>query len=108
MQEGTSDLFEAAGIDMSKLALGHQTMMAIHMSCDFMKPVGYREVIEVRPFVKEVGESSLQIQYDLQRGDELLAVGKTVHVHFDTRTKKKAPIPDDLRKKLVSVTSNAP
>lgn len=105
MQDGAGDLFEAGDVDMVGLALSGQTFMAIHMECDFKRPTRYRDEIVVRASVRELGESSLHIQYDITKEDQLLAVGRTVHVYVDTKHKKKIPMPADLREKLLLIQS---
>jgi acyl-CoA thioester hydrolase len=103
MQDGAGDLFEAGGVDIVELAMSGHTFMAIHMECDFKHPTRYRDEIVVRAFVSELGTSSLHIQYDITKDDKLLAVGRTVHVYVDIEQKKKIPMPDDLREKLLLV-----
>ena len=83
MQEGSGDLFEMSGIDVLKLALDGHTFMAVHMECDFKRPVRFRDVLDVRASVSDVGESSLHIQYDICKDDQLMAIGRTVHVYVD-------------------------
>jgi len=102
MQEGAGDLFEAADVDILQVSLDGHTFMAVHMACDFKLPVRFRDIIEVRSSVKEVGESSLHIQYDVYRNEELTAVGRTVLVYVDTKSKIKIPIPDAFRERLLS------
>jgi acyl-CoA thioester hydrolase len=102
MQEGSGDLFEMSGIDVLKLALDGHTFMAVHMECDFKRPVRFRDVLDVRASVRDVGESSLHIQYDIYKDDQLMAIGRTVHVYVDTNSKTKIPIPDNYRKRLLS------
>jgi acyl-CoA thioester hydrolase len=102
MQEGSGDLFEMSGIDVLKLALDGHTFMAVHMECDFKRPVCFRDVLDVRASVRDVGESSLHIQYDIYKDDQLMAIGRTVHVYVDTNSKTKIPIPDNYRKRLLS------
>ncbi len=101
MQLGASDYFKATGIDLVKLALSQHTFMAVHLSCDYKRPVTYLDVIEVRPFLKNLSDSSIHIQYDIYKGDELVAVGNTIHVYIDLKTKKKIPITEELREKFI-------
>lgn len=100
MQAGAGDLFEAAGVDVVRLAMDGHTFMAVHMACDFKRPATYRDEIDVNAFIEKIGESSLHIQYDIVKGDELLAVGRTIHAYVDTRNRKKAQIPVGIRNRL--------
>lgn len=100
MQLGASEFFKATGIDLVKLAMGNHTFMAVHMSCDYKRPVTYLDVVEVRPFMKNLSDSSIHLQYDIYKKDELVAVGNTIHVYLDLKTKAKLPITDDLREKF--------
>ncbi len=101
MQDGAGDLFEAGNVDIFKLAMNGQTFMAAHMECDFKRPAKYRDKIVIKAFVKDLGTSSLHIQYNVMKGETLLAIGRTIHVFVDTKHQTKMPIPDNLKKKLL-------
>lgn len=100
MQEGIGEYFKTAGIDLVQLAISNQTFMAVHLSCDYKRPVGFQEVVEIRPFLKELRDSTIHIQHDLYRENKLVAVGHTIYAYIDLKTKKKIPLPDDLKNKF--------
>lgn len=102
MQEGAGDLINAAGVDLVKLAEGNQTMMAVHLSCDYKRPVRFRDVIEIRSQVTKVSKSSLYIKYEIYQGRHLVAVGRTVHVSINIKTKAITPIPQEIKTKLLA------
>lgn len=104
MQEATSEYFRQADVDLRKLAYSSQTFMAVHLSCDYKRPIAYEDVIEIRSCIDKLGESSLALQYEIFKGEELMAVGKSIHVFLNIKTKEKASIPEDIRKKLEHVT----
>ena len=102
MQEAVGQFITALGIDVQKIALAQQTFMAVHLSCDYKRPVGVGDIIDVSPQVIELGESNFQTQYNIYKEGDLAAVGKTIHVFMDTREKKRLSLTDELREKLES------
>jgi acyl-CoA thioester hydrolase len=100
MQEATSQYFHDVGVDVKELATARQTFMAVHLSCDYMRPVSPGEWIEIKPHLVELGESTIHVQYEIYKGDTLSARGKTIHVFMDTREKKKVPLTDELKAKF--------
>ncbi len=100
IQEATGRYWRDLGIDVFSLAQGQQTFMAVHLSCDFKRPVAFGDVIQISPKVTELGSSSVSIQWEMFNGDTLSAVGRSVHAFLDLKRKKKLPLTDDLRKKF--------
>jgi YbgC/YbaW family acyl-CoA thioester hydrolase len=103
MGEAASVFFREAGVDLEKLVFGNHTFMAVHQSCDYMRPVTFNDIIEVTPVVDKVNDSSLHLRYEIYKGDILSAVGRTVHVYLDLKIQKKMSIPDELREKILKM-----
>jgi len=103
MQEAAVECLRHGGIDMRGMASSNHTFVAVHYSCDFKKPVGFDDVVEARARLADVGESSFQLKYEILMDGEVVAVGKSVHVHIDTTTKTKMNISDELKRQLKSV-----
>jgi YbgC/YbaW family acyl-CoA thioester hydrolase len=100
VQEAAGRYWQDLGIDVVSLGLARQTFMAVHLSCDYRRPVAYGDVIKIRPNVTKLNNSSVHIQYDVCKGDEVAAVARSIHVFMDTKEKKKLPLTDSLREKF--------
>jgi YbgC/YbaW family acyl-CoA thioester hydrolase len=102
IQESVVPYWKGLGVDVVAMSMAKQTFMAVHLSCDYKRPVAFGDVIEIRPKVTRVTDSSIQIQYDVYNRGKLSAVGRSIYVFMDTRTKNKLPLTDELREKFES------
>jgi acyl-CoA thioester hydrolase/1,4-dihydroxy-2-naphthoyl-CoA hydrolase len=75
-----------------------------HVECDYFKPlVGGKEyTLEIS--VAKIGNTSYEMRYVYLDGTEPQAETRHVHAFMDRNTKKKMPIPDDIRGKLEKFT----
>ena len=73
-----------------------------HAECDFIRQLGLLEQIETLVRVGEIRTSSFDFEYEIRRieGNELVATGKVVAVHYSWSKNAKAPIGDDLRSRI--------
>lgn len=80
----------------------------VSASCDYLKPVRYRDVLHIAVHLESIGRSSLQYRFEfwLQGDASPVAVGKvtTCHCKMTAAGMRSAPIPDWMREKL----ENAP
>jgi acyl-CoA thioester hydrolase len=100
VQDASSKYWNDIGLDIKAMAATRQIFMAVHLECDFMRPVAFGDIIHVRPKVTQVKNSSVEFQYQVHNGAELSAVAKSIHVFMDTKEKKKLALTDELRAKL--------
>ncbi|MDR1491607.1 MAG: acyl-CoA thioesterase [Planctomycetaceae bacterium] len=63
--------------------------------CSFKKPAKYDDLITVRTLVERITHVKIEHKYEVYRGEELLAVGKTVLVAVD-RDGRIIRIPQEL------------
>jgi len=73
-----------------------------HVEVDYVRPVAYDDVLEIRVWLEEVGGASLRMAYALERSDELVATAATEHalVDLDGRPRR---IPRERRERLAQV-----
>ena len=75
-----------------------------HAECDFRVPARYGNEIEVSLKTSSVRNSSFVWEYEIRNAltSEIFAVGKTIQVYYDYSKLKSAPVPDEVREKLLA------
>lgn len=70
-------------------------------SCDFKKPLYFPETIKVITQVKSIGNTSMELEYQIrdQKGD-LAAKAKDIIVLFDYSTQSKISVSQEIRNKI--------
>lgn len=77
------------------------------LSIQFDRPIEPDDKITVGLTIEPLGESSIPMAYEIQRGDgSVAATAESVQVVFDSASGKSRPIPDAWRSKIES--SRAP
>lgn len=92
--------FMKTKLDTDALTRAYITPMMVHQSCDYKSPVTYGDVVDIKPKLVNLGESSFTTQYDMYKDNKLVAIGKTVYCFMDLKKKVKAAIPPDIRDML--------
>jgi acyl-CoA thioester hydrolase len=91
------------GFGTPQLAAGLPGVILARVECDYKRPAAYGETLEVRLTVAEIGRSSFQYAYEIvDAEDRTVVVAKTVQVMYDYAAGKPTPIPDDIRKLLLT------
>ena len=69
--------------------------------CDFRLQIGLED-IEIAVRIGEMRETSFDFLYEIRKsnGQQLAATGRVVVVYFNWERQSKAPIPDELRRKV--------
>jgi len=67
---------------------------------EFLGELFYGKAIEIRTFMKKIGNSSMVIGHEAWQVGEKRAQGNAVMVHFDHDSKSSKPIPDNIRQVL--------
>ena len=68
----------------------------IHAECDYKKPARYDDLLTLATEITRITPVRIEHRYHLYRGDELLAVGKTILATLDKNGEIKR-VPDWLR-----------
>ena len=73
----------------------------VHNEPDSKLPLFVGDLIEIQVTVSNVGKTSFTLAYTLLNPtQDLVGTAQTVHVAIDKATRKKIPIPQELRSKL--------
>ncbi len=66
---------------------------------------GYDDLLEIHTRISRVGVSSLTFDFEIYRqgADELLTSGQNVYVNVDIASRKSAPLPEELKRKIATL-----
>ena len=78
------------------------TMILARVELDFRAPVGFGDEIEVGVRTARLGTKSFDLEYELRRGDEVVANATTVLVAYDYESKSSRELPDEWRRRLAA------
>ena len=70
----------------------------VHIDADFLGEIYHPETVDVWGRIIEVGGKSVTSEYELRRGEKVLASAVCVNVFFNKATKKTTTIPEKLRR----------
>ena len=76
--------------------------LVVETQCRFLAPLTFPDRVTAGLRVAHLGTSSVRYEIGLFRNDDDVAAahGHFVHVYVDRETRKKKPIPDDVRRAL--------
>ena len=69
--------------------------------CRYLRPARYDEEITLRTWVAECRRSLLKMQYEVKRGEELLATGETLQMLVELATNKPCRFPPELASRFL-------
>ena len=78
---------------------GVEVVMAQN-GANFRSPAYFDDILEISPKVAHLGNSSMRMEFEVKRGDDLLWDAFAVYVFVDHESLRPVPIPDDIRGKL--------
>ena len=98
-------LLENLGFGFAQLIREKEFFLPIvHTESDYKLPLFVGDLIEVQVFVEKIGKTSFTLSYKLlDTSQRLVGSAQTVHVTIDKATRKKIPLPLDLRSKIEQV-----
>lgn len=107
-QEAFESLFESIGFELSTIIQKHGYLLpVVHSEADYTAPLWLGDTIEIQLIVEHIGSSSLTFLAHFLKTDKTRAgTVKTVHVSIDGRTRKKIPLPKELRDKMTKLYKN--
>jgi len=95
-------LLESIGFGFAELIREKSFFLPIvHSESDYKSPLFVGDLLEIQVTVSKVGKTSFTFSYkllDVAQG--LVGTAQTVHVTMDKATRKKIPLPQDLRVKI--------
>jgi acyl-CoA thioester hydrolase len=100
-ESGRIACFERLGFGHAVSDAGLGPILA-SINCNFRRPIGYPDTVQIGTRVTKVGNSSLTIAHTVfsERLQAVAAEGDSVIVLFNYQTQKPTRVPDDLRAKI--------
>ena len=83
MEEARLDWMDQLGYGFERMEAEGIVSPVLSVSCNYKKTTTFKDVIEITPRVKQLGEVKLTIAYEMRVGGELVCTGETVHCFFD-------------------------
>ena len=75
-------------------------MIIVKTTLEFRSQVYFGEDVEVRTWVKKIGNTSLELYEELYQGDIVCAENTVTYVNFDLTNQQSERIPDEIRDEL--------
>ncbi|HWV67681.1 thioesterase family protein [Chitinophaga sp.] len=99
---GRAEAIRELGFSYRELEEQGVIMPVAELNVKYLRPAYYDDLITVKTILKELPKSSkIQFHSELyNEKNELLNVGVTTLVFIDVKTKQKAGLPEDLKKRL--------
>ncbi|HZO90730.1 MAG TPA: thioesterase family protein [Chthonomonadaceae bacterium] len=86
----------ARGVDYAQMERDGLILPVIEARCRFLRGAHYDEEITVRVWVVECRRSLLSMQYEVRRGEDLLAEGETLQMLVERASGKPRRFPPEL------------
>jgi acyl-CoA thioester hydrolase len=80
---GRTTLLKELGISYRDLETDGFRLPVLEVSARYLRPARYDDTLEVTTVLKERPLVRIRLEYEVRRGDELLATGTTVHAFVD-------------------------
>jgi acyl-CoA thioester hydrolase len=91
-EQGRVELLRAAGYDYRRLEAEGYLLVVAEISCQYFLPASYDDLLTLRTVTVAARGARVEHRYEVLRGDELLAVGRSV-VACITRAGKVTRLP---------------
>ena len=102
IHDAYESLLESIGLGFAEL-LRHKNyfLPIVHAESDYKLPLFVGDEIEIQVIVENVGTTSFTFAYQLLNADrKIVGTARTVHVTIDDKTRKKIPLPKEMRLKI--------
>ncbi|MCK7597883.1 acyl-CoA thioesterase [Microbulbifer sp. CAU 1566] len=97
-EQGRTPIFQLFNPDLS---LNKWNLILKKMDVDFVAQIYLYSPVEIRTSLSAVGNTSMTIHQEVWQKGQLVAQGDCVMVHFDYEQQAKAPIPPEVKEKLL-------
>ena len=89
-----SELLREVGLPYGEMEQRGIRLPVVEAWCSYKKPAHFDELLTIRSRCTEARGPRLRLEYELTRGDELLAAGYTVHVTVSPEGKVLRRVPE--------------
>ena len=101
IHDAYESLLEKLGVGFSVLIRKKNYFLPIvHAESDYKAPLFVGDRIAVQVQLAHVGTTSFTFSYKLFKDKKLVGTARTIHVTTDKKTKKKVPLPPDMRRAI--------
>ena len=91
---GRTTLLKEVGVPYRELEAAGYRLPVLEVTAKYFRPAVYDDVITVVTTLREKPLLRIRLDYEVRRGDELLATGHTVHAFIDLQGKPVRPPPN--------------
>jgi acyl-CoA thioester hydrolase len=88
---GRTTLLKEIGVPYKKLEEEGFRLPVLEVAARYLKPAVYDDTLEIRTTLSEKPLLRVRLEYEVRRGEELLATGSSVHAFVDTQGKPVRP-----------------
>ncbi|AWL10774.1 hypothetical protein HMF8227_00266 [Saliniradius amylolyticus] len=85
------------------LDLDNWPLILASYKIDFLRQLFLGSPVEIRSGICRIGGSSFDVYQEVWQNGEKCVSGITTMVHFDYHQQKSAPIPDEVRSRMVDI-----
>jgi len=99
---GRTDLMKQYGLPYRQLEAEGYFLPVLEVGAKYLKPARYDDAITIVTTLREKPLLRIKLEYEVRRGDELLATGFTLHAFIDRAGKPVRP-PASFQEKMNAV-----
>ena len=81
-------------------------LFVVKAGVEYRGPAHYDDVLDIGVRVERIGNSSMQFDVGIFRGDERLISGQLIYVNADPATRKSSAVPAELRELIERFEAN--
>ena len=103
MEQGRCEFLEGLGLfHPEQMQTEQKTFVLASQQVDYKNQAYYNDVLRVYCRASRLGRSSMDIDYVIVNPEKqlVIAAGTSTVVHFDAKTQKSIPLPDDLQERI--------
>jgi len=93
---GRTELLRASGGNYRQMEESGMLIVVVRAECRYRRPAHYDDVLRLRTRIDRISAAKIEHEYQLYRGEELLATGRVTLAVVD-RQGNVQPVPDWLR-----------
>lgn len=88
---GRTTLLKELGLPYRQLEADGYRLPVLEVSAKYLRPAVYDDTLTIVTFLRERPLLRIRLEYEVRRGDELLATGHTVHAFIDREGRPVRP-----------------
>ena len=99
-------MLDAVGMPYTEIEGRGLFLPVLTVSAEYISPARFDDQLEIHLFMKKKPRARMHFDYEVRRGDELLAIGQSSHGFMDSSGKGQRP-PEDLVKMMEAAWNEA-